>query len=208
MRIETFSVGPMKNLSYALIDDESRTSILIDPGFEACRFIDFLNKNELSLQSILLTHGHFDHVNAVPEILAKYDIPVFLSRDEAFSLTPKFVSHFFKNKDILKFGNSKIMVFSTPGHTPGSVCFSIDQRYLLTGDTLFINGCGRCDFDSSKPIELYHSLSFLKSLNENYVILPGHDYGPKRQSLLFDERKSNPYLLANSYAQFYQIRMK
>ena len=106
----------------------------------------------------------------------------------------------------VKAGNVEIEMVHTPGHTPGSQCFHV-RNHLISGDTLFINACGRTDLPGGNAKELYHSLTHtLKKLDDTTVLCPGHNYSDKPTSTMGDEKKTNPYLLCDSLENFLKFR--
>ena len=104
-------------------------------------------------------------------------------------------------------GKTEIRSLHTPGHTPGSTCYHIDNR-LIAGDTLFVFGCGRCDLHGGNPEEMYHTLKNIKtSLSSDTVILPGHNYSIKKKSTLKEEINGNPFMSFNDINRFVDYRM-
>jgi glyoxylase-like metal-dependent hydrolase (beta-lactamase superfamily II) len=110
----------------------------------------------------------------------------------------------------VRVGNLDITLLHTPGHTPGSQCIQFKNPDtgsdgLITGDTLFVGTCGRCDLPYSNPEQLYNSLTQLKKLPESTVFYPGHDYGITPTNTIKNEKRTNPFLLANELEQFLQM---
>eukprot|EP01047_Picozoa_sp_COSAG01_P033789 COSAG01_NODE_2503_length_7555_cov_3.547881_8_plen_210_part_00 len=207
IKIHQLLLGHMKNFSYLLVDERRQECILIDAGFHPERILDFIDKQKLNLSKILLSHGHYDHVNAVEQLLSKKQVPVYLSEKEAPSLSPSFVTHYIADQDNINLGTSQIQALHTPGHTPGGLTFKISNQALITGDTLFIEGCGRCDFANSNPENMYKSLQIIKEQDPNLIIYPGHDYGPAPYRRLEEEKRKNPYLLCDTLTDFLTLRM-
>ncbi len=205
--VDQFLLGPMDNFVYLLIDSESKTCLLVDPAWDAPFLIATIKKQNLELKGILLTHAHHDHVNAIDEILDFRSVPVYISKDESPALVPHVNNvHKLKDEQVLYLGLHDILCIHTPGHTSGSMCFLFEHQ-LITGDTLFINGCGRADFDSSNVYDFYKSLEKIKQLHDNIIIYPGHHYDERRSSSLGDQKVSNRFLTCESEAVFVRKRL-
>ena len=153
---------------------------------------------------ILLTHGHFDHVGAVQKLAEKYKIPFYIDKKDedmiernvdVFGKLPK-AGGYLKDGDMLKFSdNYEIKCLETPGHTPGGVCFLIDNC-LFTGDTLFRESIGRSDFEGGNHATLLKSINDkLVPLGDDIAVYPGH--GPS--STIKHERQRNPFLAGDFY---------
>ena len=201
-------LGRMKNFIYILYDDVTLDAAVVDPAWDVGVIIDRLQEKSLRLQSILLTHGHFDHVNGLDALLEFSAVPVYLSNKEVSSLTPS-VSGLIRvcEGDFIDIGNETVQVIHTPGHTPGGQCFYYEDTFLIAGDSLFVDGCGRCDLDNSNVHDMYASLQRLKQLPDQIVCLPGHDYGFASLDLLGNQKKTNQYLTAVSETEFIALRM-
>jgi glyoxylase-like metal-dependent hydrolase (beta-lactamase superfamily II) len=104
--------------------------------------------------------------------------------------------------EILKIGDIDVKVLHTPGHTPGGICLLVTDRYLLTGDTLFINECGRCDLPGSSIEAMFHSLKMLGSLPDDIIVYPGHDYGPIPSDTLGNQKRTNYTMRAKTVEEF------
>lgn len=108
--------------------------------------------------------------------------------------------------DKIKVGEVEITLLHTPGHTPGSQCFLIDGN-LISGDTLFINACGRCDLPGGNAEQMYQSLKTLSELDEKTILYPGHNYADEPTSTIANEKKYNPYLQTTNLNSFLKYRM-
>jgi hydroxyacylglutathione hydrolase len=195
LQVFQFELGPMQNLQYLLIDEVTRCAALVDPAWDVPFLLSQLTANNVVLDKVLLTHGHHDHVNGLPELVVHYpDIPVYLSEHEASFYTPT-VPHLIRtaHNEVIDLGGTRITCLWTPGHTPGGQCFSV-RPMLIVGDTLFVNGCGRCDLPGGDIDTLYMSLKFLTTLPDDTVIYPGHSYSNRRSDTLGDQKRTNPYL--------------
>jgi len=146
--------------------------------------------------------------------VAKTGGKVYVHRAEADSLKAV-KDHLVQTEDGTRIAVGKVQLtcIHTPGHTPGAQCFLIQsgeakgKAYLLTGDTLFVGACGRCDLTGGNAGQLYESLAKLAKLDDQTVVLPGHDYGDQPTSTIGREKKTNPYYQARSLDEFLHERM-
>ena len=164
---------------------------------------------------ILLTHSHFDHVEGVKTFTQKYKIPVYMHMNARGRVKVQQEHERYVNDgDTILVGKLEVGVIHTPGHIDDSVCYFISAKQeadgipkLITGDTLFVEGCGRADFPGSSVKDLYNSLERLKRLPEQTLVYPGHDYGSKPVSDIASEKKHNKYFLCKSFEEFKTKRM-
>ena len=198
-----YALGPMGNFIYAIADPKTKAACIIDPAWDVTTIETDLAQNGYELNALLLTHGHHDHTNAIPELLTRHKIPLFISKYESIYSPPNHAQVILTDdNDIIPLGALSMTCIHTPGHSPGGQCFLINDR-LITGDTLFINGCGRCDLMGSDPEAMYHSLySKLMTLDDQLRIYPGHNYGDKTNDTLKEQKKTNPYLTCNDKLTF------
>tara|TARA_Y100000768_G_scaffold22821_1_gene15539 strand:+ start:2000 stop:2695 length:696 start_codon:yes stop_codon:yes gene_type:complete len=206
--VKTFDVGPMLNIIYLIWDKITKEAALVDPAWDLSDVLNFIEKNNLTLKKILLTHSHHDHVNSIDLLLKKKDLPIYINKKEADFWNKKYDNLItMDSKDKIHIGNSEISSLHTPGHTPGSCCYSFDNN-LIAGDTLFVFGCGRCDLHGGNPEEMYNSLKLLKeNLAKTTIIMPGHNYSIKRQSTLDEEISGNPFFNFSNLNDFIKYRM-
>lgn len=200
-------LGPLQTNCYLL--SKGQSCLVIDPGDEADKLVQLINKGCLKPQAILLTHAHFDHIGAVDVIRDHYDLPVYLHKKESKWLSDPALNgsqYFMMNKFItakpadtllekeekLIIGDFEFQVFETPGHSPGSVSFYFeDARLVVSGDALFNSSIGRTDLPGGSQEQLLKSIhEKLLTLPEDTLVLPGH--GPV--TTIGDEMDSNPYL--------------
>ncbi len=207
--IHQYELGPMNNFAYILEDPSTKKAAVIDPAWDIPFLLNELKKNQLELEMILLTHGHYDHTSGLFEVLNYKKIPVYLSETEASSLTPQVPTlQKTRNHDRIPLGTLSIECRHTPGHSPGGQCFHVDTL-LLTGDTLFIDRCGRCDLAYGDAAALYHSFQKeILPLPDATRLYPGHNYGHIPSDLLGNQRKTNPYLRCKTEAEFIRLRSK
>ena len=195
-------LGPLQNLVYVIGDEETRQAIVVDPGWDAAAIERQLAEDDLKLTALLVTHTHFDHINAVPPLVKAFDVPVYVHKQEVGDLPIKSASvRGIEPASDIRLGAHRIQILHTPGHTPGSVCFLLDDR-LVTGDTLFVKACGRTDLPGGDPEALYRSLDKVAKLDDSIVVYPGHDYGDTKTSTVGAEKRQNPFMQFGSPQEF------
>ena len=190
MKIYTIEAGVFGTNTYLIGDEETGKAVLIDPDGNGKQILKLVEQNGFALEAILLTHGHFDHIGAVDELVSLTGASVHISERDAELLTDgkknasaiffgkgilcNTVPMTFKNNDILTFGNLSFSVMLTPGHTRGSVCFFLDDDIVFTGDTFFADGYGRTDLFGGNENTLIQSLQKLISHLKGKTAYPGH----------------------------------
>ncbi len=206
--LDQFLLGPWGNYMYFIGDAQSREVAIVDPAWDAEAISERAQKNGYKIVSVLLTHGHVDHVNALMPFLDNLNIPAYISEKEHPDYMPEHKNLIKVAPDsMISIGQISIQCLHTPGHSPGSQCFSY-ENVLLTGDTVFINGCGRCDLTGGDPEAMYHTLNdVIKKLPPSTFIFTGHQYGPKPYDTLAGQMKTNPYLQCETKEEFLQNRM-
>lgn len=186
-------VGAYQTNCY-MVWGEGDKCVLIDPGYEATALLEQVEKQGKTLEAILLTHGHFDHVGAVRDIVADTDCRVYicekeLSLPETFTAGRLYYTDTYDEGDTVTVAGLTFTVVHTPGHTPGSVCLLCGDT-MFSGDTLFAGSMGRTDFPGGSWEQIQASLKRLSELSGDYRVLPGHG----EESTLDFERRTNPYL--------------
>jgi hydroxyacylglutathione hydrolase len=212
MYLKQLQLGPMQNFVYLVGDEQAKKAVVVDPAWEVDRIFQTAREDGMTLVGALVTHSHFDHTNGIAALLEKQDMPVYAHKKEVefakvgSPLLGDIGSHVkpVEGGDKLPVGNIEIEFVHTPGHTPGSQCFLV-RNMLLSGDTLFIGGCGRCDLPGGDPEEMYKSLKSLSKLPPQTVLYPGHDYGSAPARPLSEEAAENPYLKVQSLQKFIQM---
>ena len=200
MKILTYRLGVFAANCYLLYDEKSNKACLIDPAIYDAKIKDVILSKGLSLEYIILTHGHFDHIlgaNAFREKtgakIAAHELEVEYLENPEKSLTggeTVLADILFKENDVLTFGDISLRVIHTPGHTKGSCCFLCEsEKAMFSGDTLFKGSIGRFDLYGGNYNTLIESLRKLKSIDDNYKIYPGHG----DNTTLFNEISENPY---------------
>ena len=194
LKIHTLTLGLYQTNCYIVHNEGDHRCIVIDPGYEPNTILNRTALLGLSIEAILLTHGHFDHVGAVRQLAADTDCQVFLHEKElalpgAMTDGPLYYTDLYPAEGKLQLAGLDIKIIPTPGHTPGGVCILAGDA-LFSGDTLFAGSMGRCDFPGSNIFDMRKSLKKLCALPGDYQVFPGH----AESSTLEYERKTNPYL--------------
>ena len=198
--IITLDVGGDANRSYCLLDSESRTAWCVDPSFGAVPILALCTRRQVRLTEIFLTHTHADHVATLPDLLRATGArawvhPLELARVPGATPLPE--------EGPLPEVPGVETLF-TPGHTPGGTCYLLGDA-LFTGDVLFVDWVGRCDFPGGDSRALFQSLAKLRSLSSDLAIYPGHHYGSVESRSLGDEIRLNKYLNCRDYGRFLQL---
>ena len=196
MNIKTIPVGQLEANCYVVVNEETLACVVIDPGDESNTIMDYIESNHLSCEAIMLTHGHFDHVGAVNEILDQTGCALYINpRDEGYEVGMSGMKFkmpeggkYYDDGDVIVEAGFEFKVLATPGHTPGSVCL-ICGGALFTGDTLFRGSCGRADLPGGSMREEMRSLKKICALEGDYEVYPGH----MDSSSLERERRFNHY---------------
>lgn len=192
--------------TYVYYDKQSLEGVVIDPGVEAETVMKAIDSRKIQLQSILLTHGHFDHTAVVPYIKRKYDVDVYaLQEEHVVLLNPNFnasslignptvtkVDKYLHDGDQIQIGHGSLKVIHTPGHSVGSTCYYDEEnRVLFSGDTLFFESIGRTDFHTGDSNAIVSSIkNKLFSLPNNVSVFSGHG----RPTTLGHELRHNMHL--------------
>ncbi|WP_026287688.1 MBL fold metallo-hydrolase [Thioalkalivibrio sp. ALJ24] len=210
-RIHRQELGPMENFVYLIEDVGSRRAAVVDPAWDPEAILRQAREQDVEISDILLTHSHHDHINGVEAIL-EYNpsARLHLLKPEAEfwgrDLEQPQLHH---GGDRFMLGDTEIRLLHTPGHTPGSTCFYMPAGDdLITGDTLFVFGCGRCDLHGGDPEQMFHTLKGLREgLPEHTCIHPGHNYAEKPESTLAEEEEGNPFMHFEAVDDFVHYRM-
>ena len=193
LKIHTLTLGHYQTNTYIIHEASSKSCCVIDPGYEATTIAEKLEDLGLTLDAILLTHGHFDHVGAVKDLAADTDCRVFICAEDAL-LPPMFTggklyyTDTYAEGSILNIAGLYIHVLHTPGHTPGAVCMLAEDA-LFSGDTLFAGSCGRTDIGGDW-VAIQKSLKRLSAMEADFTIFPGHG----ESTTLAAEKRYNPYM--------------
>lgn len=203
MIFEQFTVGDMYNYCYLFADETTKEGCIVDPSFDSQKIMQVIKDHKVDLNKIILTHHHFDHVNVAAQIKTKTGAKI-MCHEMSSSLIQEYCSadELIRDNDLIKIGNHTARAIHTPGHAPGSICLIVADKWLVTGDTLFIGTCGRADLPGSDPEDLYNSLQKIKQLDDKLIVCPGHHYGHVATQTLAEEKKHNPTLLARTLTEF------
>jgi len=204
-KIHTLVVGIVKTNCYLIENTGTGHVLCIDPGGDAEKILTYCKKHHLTIDKILLTHGHYDHIAAVNALVDMLSIKVWIHPDDvemacdpelnlsSFITAPYHIDsymQYFERGEPVYFADVEISVLHTPGHTPGSICF-LWNKTLISGDTLFRNSIGRTDFPGSDPEQLIESIeSMLMPLDDEIQVFPGHGMA----TTIGHERGKNPFL--------------
>ena len=194
LKTYTLPLGAYQTNCYIIHEAASTGCCVIDPGYEPEKVLRKAESLGLTVEAVLLTHGHFDHVGGVKTIAAETDCAVYLCADDLsmpqmMTAGPLYYTNTYSEGAKLSLAGLEITVLHTPGHTPGSVCL-LTEGSMFSGDTLFCGSCGRTDLPGGSWAQIRASLLKLKALDKNYTVYPGH--GPS--TTLGDEKKFNPYM--------------
>jgi hydroxyacylglutathione hydrolase len=199
----------MVNYSYIIIDQAAGLAAIVDPAWEIDAIVGMLDRYAVSLTAILLTHSHKDHVNLAEPLARRYDARVYMAEVEieyyrfaCMNLTGM------KDGGSIQIGSTLITCLVTPGHTAGSACYLLPDC-LFTGDTVFMEGCGKCTSAGSDPSQLFRSLQRIKStLSPHIRIYPGHSFGFQPGWRLDELIPFNVYLQFVQEEAFIRFRMR
>lgn len=187
MQVKTLVLGFLEENCYILVDEKTKKALVIDPGDEEEKILAFLQGENLEVACILLTHGHPDHVGALPALAAATGAKAYLHEADVRLFHPPSAEKM--QESVFNLGEVKISVLHTPGHTPGSVCFVCPEQ-IFTGDTLFAGTVGRTDLPGGSGRDLSKSLNEkIALLKDDLIIYPGH--GPS--STIRSEKIRNPF---------------
>ena len=194
----------MRNFAYLFGDRQTGDAVVVDPAYAAGDLLDVLEADGMHLSGVLVTHHHPDHVGGsmmgfqlkgLADLLERVSVPVHVNSNEALWVSRvtgismgDLTAH--EHGDVVTVGAIDVELLHTPGHTPGSQCFLLDDR-LVAGDTLFLEGCGRTDFPGGDSDEMYRSLQQLARLSGDPTVFPGHWYSLEPSASLSDVKRTN-----------------
>ena len=216
--LEQLLVGPMDNFIYLIGSKSTREVAIIDPAWDIEALLNHIKEKELKLASVLVTHYHPDHIGGgmgghsiegIAELLEKDPVKIFVHKLEAEGV--KKVTgvsdsdlNIVESGDHLTIGENDIEFLHTPGHTPGSQCFKVNNN-LVSGDTLFVQGCGRVDLPGSNSEDMFHSLQKLSALPDETILYPGHNYSAEPYESMERVKQINTYLRIQDLDMWRQI---
>jgi glyoxylase-like metal-dependent hydrolase (beta-lactamase superfamily II) len=212
--LKQMELGPMQNFVYLVGDPATKQCVVVDPAWEIDTIVGTAAADDMTIVAALVTHTHQDHVGGhlfgmdipgVEDLLETVKAKVYVHKAEREFLKG-FGSDLVRvdGNDTLQVGRLALTFLHTPGHTPGSQCFLVDDR-LISGDTLFIGSCGRTDLPGSDPAEMYYSLTQrLSKLPDDTILFPGHNYGGP-SSTIGDEKRGNPFMRFAALGDFLRV---
>ena len=214
-------VGQMANLAYLVGSHSTREALVVDPAWNVDALLDLAETDGMKVVGALVTHYHQDHIGGsvfgmniegVPRLLERCPVPLHVNEREAegtCKVTGASESDLVRHEagDEITLGGLRIRLLHTPGHTPGSQCFLVEERgmpgHLVAGDTLFLGSCGRVDLPGANPEDMYYSLNTtLKALPDDTLVYPGHFYSSEPYDSLGSQKRTNPFLRVTSLEQF------
>ena len=200
MKVHQILVGNMQNFTYVLEDEHTGESIIIDPSWELDKIEQLVQRHDLKIKYIVNTHHHFDHTLGNEGM--KQSTGAKIVQHKASELKSDIQV---SDGDIIQFGDSKLSVIHTPGHSKDSICL-VGNGKIFSGDTLFVGNCGRVDLPGGSSKELYHSLmDILYNLEDDLVMYSGHDYGSTPTSTIGHEKKTNFVMQKRTEQEFEEL---
>jgi hydroxyacylglutathione hydrolase len=208
MKVQTLTVGPLEENCYLVIDESTNRAVLIDPGDEPDRILTALDASEATLESVWLTHAHFDHLGGLAGVLRAHPVPVYMHPLEAplhevavdaalrFGIRieePPAPDRELAEGDRVRVGSRELSVIHVPGHAPGHVAFH-DDTVIFGGDCLFAGSIGRTDLPFADRETLDASVARMMALGDELTLYPGH--GPA--TTIGRERRTNPFVLGSA----------
>ena len=216
--LEQLLVGPMDNFIYLIGSKSTREVAIIDPAWDIDALLNHIKEKDLKLASVLVTHYHPDHIGGgmgghsiegIAELLEKDPGKIFVHKLEAEGVkkvtgVSDIDLNIVESGDHLTIGENDIEFLHTPGHTPGSQCFKVNNN-LVSGDTLFVQGCGRVDLPGSNSEDMFHSLQKLSALPDETILYPGHNYSAEPYESMERVKQINTYLRIQDLDMWRQI---
>jgi len=187
-------VGFMGNFIYLIGDKNKKECAMVDPAWDVDAALKEAGKDGMKVVAGILTHTHFDHSNGVEAFIQKTGAKVYVHENEA-KYVKEIQGHLVETKEgsKLRIGDLEMTFLHTPGHTDGAQCILAGNR-IVTGDTLFVGACGRCDLPGGDEKKMMQSLKRLASLDGALEVFPGHAYGDADSSTIERERRTNPFM--------------
>ena len=218
------AVGDMANLVYLVGSRSTREAMVVDPAWSVDALIDQAEEDDIRVVGALVTHYHQDHIGGsifgmeiegLERFMARSPGPIHVQKLEADGVAKvsgiarsEFCEH--EGGDTIELGGITVRLLHTPGHTPGSQCFLVEEAgqpaQLVSGDTLFLGSCGRVDLPGSDPEQMYESLNgTLRKLPDETLVFPGHLYSEEAHSTIGEQKETNPFLRVANLEMFLQF---
>lgn len=204
--VHQLEVGLMQNFCEILYCPETREAAVIDPAWEVDRLLREAGRLGVAIRRILITHTHNDHIEGVEEMVARTGADLVVhphERERLAAVRAPFVA--VSDRLDLAIGRRGVRALETFGHTVGGTCYLADG-FVISGDVLFVGGCGRTDLRGGDATALWHSLQRLAALPEETRVYPGHNYGSTPTSTIGRELLENPYLRCATVEEFRDLR--
>jgi hydroxyacylglutathione hydrolase len=199
-------VGLLQNFCEILYCPDTREAAIVDPAWEVDRLLREVERLGLRVTTVLITHTHNDHIEGVDLLVEKSGAAVVVNPREADRVRAhgRTLVDAVDGVD-LAIGRRGLRALETPGHTVGGTCYLADG-YVVTGDVMFVGGCGRTDFAGGDSAEMWRSLQRLTRLPEETRVYPGHNYGETETSTIAHEIRTNPFLRCATFEEFRTLR--
>jgi hydroxyacylglutathione hydrolase len=211
--VRQLKLGPMDNFVYLVGARDAPEVTVVDPAWDVEAIERAAAQDGKQIVSAFVSHCHHDHVNGLPDLLARHDVPVLAQRAE-LDFSPELrklagdAARPLCPGESVDIGPLQAKAVHTPGHTPGSQALWAKDA-LASGDTVFVGGCGRCDLRGGDPEQMHRTITgVLMQLPDQTRLLPGHDYGDVKISSLGRERAHNPYFRFPDLQAFIAYRMR
>jgi len=206
--IKSLKLGHMDNFIYLIKDKKTSDIAVVDPAWDVDAIFRAAEEMEGEIKEVFLTHSHYDHVNGVDQVLHRSDAQLHIHKiEDRFWGGAGRNAKLHSGGDFLKLGSIELKIHHTPGHTPGSVCYELDN-HLFTGDTVFVYGCGRCNLRGGDPEAMYHTLNKIgTNFDPSMTVLPGHDYATCATSTIAEQLQGNPFFNIKTLHEFVDYRM-
>jgi hydroxyacylglutathione hydrolase len=217
MILKQVELGPMMNFIYLIGCSVTGETAVIDPAWDVPAILKAAQNANLTIKKILVTHAHPDHINALEPLLRETNAQIIIHSTEldyllsiarGFGMSIDFLKEYPDNirsisdGEIFQLGNLSIQCLHTPGHTPGSLCY-LTEGCLFSGDTLFVDACGRVDIPGGDARQMWKSLNqILRALPDSTILYPGHDYGGSPKATIGEQKQNNPYMNFPSVEDF------
>ena len=196
-----YHIGALEDSIHFIFDHESKTCAIVDPAWDPQLFVNRIQDKGYTLTDIWLTHWHFDHTNAVDELVEMTGAKVTAGIHEIPYLQIETLPDTVEDNETIFIGKTPAIIINTPGHSAGGISFLL-EGHIIVGDTLFVYGAGHCSLPGASIKELYDSMQKLKKVDDNVMLHCGHDYGCKINTTMAEQKSGNAYLLLDSEADF------
>lgn len=205
LKIKKFVTGEIQTNVYLVFNEETKKAFLVDCAGPINEYVNFIKENNLEIDFVILTHGHYDHIDGLNEFLKEFNVPFYISEKEEHMLInpmdngslimgktvvinkkPEFV----ENGQKIKFGGRELEIIETPGHSKGGISIKFGNL-LFSGDSLFYHTIGRTDFPYADTEQLLKNIKEkLFTLNDETQVFPGHG----RETSIGEEKLNNPFV--------------